>query len=117
MRSPKKHGGCSHSPRKGQRPRISCLVAVVVVVAPVAATRAGPAFFVVEGVYILYTARAQENPRAPPPREGGGGGAPPRLITEAIRIAFAVHAVEEAVGATHGILAVQVVEDTFFAKK
>jgi hypothetical protein len=23
----------------------------------------------------LYTARAQENPRAPPPREGGGGGA------------------------------------------
>jgi hypothetical protein len=40
---------------------------------------------------------------------GKGGGEPPRLITEAIRIAFVVHAVE-AVGATHGILAVQVVE-------
>jgi hypothetical protein len=49
----------------------------------------------------LYTARAQENLRAPPPREGGG------LITEAIRTAFAVHAVE-AVGATHGILALAV---------
>jgi hypothetical protein len=61
-------------------------------------------FFVMEGVYFcanwgLYTARAQENPRATPP--------PNR--TEAIRIAFVVHAVE-AVGATHGILAVQVVE-------
>jgi hypothetical protein len=55
--------------------------------------------FFVEGV--LYS-KAQENLRAPPPRGRG-------LIIEAIRIAFVVHAVE-AVGATHGILAVQVVE-------
>ena len=43
MRSPKReHGMCSHSPRKGERPRSSCLAAVVVIVAPVA-TRVGPA--------------------------------------------------------------------------
>jgi hypothetical protein len=53
----------------------------------------------------LYTARAQEDPRATPPREGGGGV----VVIEAIGIAFVVHAVE-AVGATHGILAVQIVE-------
>jgi hypothetical protein len=58
----------------------------------------------------LYTAKAQENPRAPPPREGGGGGgSPPLIANEASGIAFVLHAVE-AVGATHGILAVQVVE-------
>jgi hypothetical protein len=40
----KKHGMRSHSPRKRERPRASsCLATVVVVVAPVAATRAGPA--------------------------------------------------------------------------
>jgi hypothetical protein len=39
MRSPKReHGVCSHSPRKGERPHSSCLAAVVVIVAPVAAT-------------------------------------------------------------------------------
>jgi hypothetical protein len=38
--APKKHGARSHSPREGERPRSSCLAAVVVVVAPVAATRA-----------------------------------------------------------------------------
>jgi hypothetical protein len=34
-------------------------------------------FVAVEGAYILYTAMAQENLRAPPPREGEGGGSPP----------------------------------------
>jgi hypothetical protein len=44
MRSPKReHGMCSRSPREGERPRSSCLAAAVVIVAPVAATRAGPA--------------------------------------------------------------------------
>jgi hypothetical protein len=44
MHSPKReHGMCSHSPRKGERPRSSCLAAAVVIVAPVAATRVGPA--------------------------------------------------------------------------
>jgi hypothetical protein len=59
----------------------------------------------VEGV--IYS-KAQETLRAPPPWEGGGGS-PPRLIIEAIRIAFVVHAVE-AVGADHRILVVHFVE-------
>jgi hypothetical protein len=57
--------------------------------------------FVVEGVYIQQGRKRTSEHR---PRGKGGG-----LMTEAIRIAFVVHAVE-AVGATHGILAVQVVE-------
>jgi hypothetical protein len=52
-------------------------------------------FVVVEGVYIHQGAR---EPQSITPEGRGGRG----LITEAIRIAFVVHAVE-AVGADHGI--------------
>jgi hypothetical protein len=57
----------------------------------------------VEGVYI-HQGRKRTSEHHP---RGKGGGEPPRLIAiENIGIAFVVHAVE-AVGATHGILAVQ----------
>jgi hypothetical protein len=47
-------------------------------------------FFVVVGFYIQHgrNRTPEHHPR------GKGGGEPPRLITEAIRIAFVVHAVE-----------------------
>jgi hypothetical protein len=59
----------------------------------------------VEGGYIQ-----QGRKRTSEHHPQGKGGGVPRLITEAIRIAFVVHAAVEAAGATHGILAVQVVE-------
>jgi hypothetical protein len=63
--------------------------------------------FVVEGVYIQ---QGRKRTSEHHPRGKGGGGEPPRLVViEAIGIAFVAHAVE-AVGATHGILAVQAVE-------
>jgi hypothetical protein len=51
--------------------------------------------------------RRKRAPEHHPRGKGGGEGG--GLTTEAIRIAFLVHAVE-AVGADHGILVVQVVE-------
>jgi hypothetical protein len=57
---------------------------------------------------VIYSKGAR-GPQSITPEGRGGGGGGGLLATEAIGIAFVVHAVE-AVGATHGILAVQVVE-------
>jgi hypothetical protein len=57
-----------------------------------------------------YSKGAREPQSTTPEGRGVGGGAPPRLIVfETTGTAFVAHAVE-AVGATHGILAAQVVE-------